>query len=193
MPAPRRDRRIERSKQALRDAMVALIMEQGFEAITVAAIAERANVGRSTFYSHFADKEDLLLDGIERLGEFLSAAIAERLAGGATCHPALAFSLPMIEHADERRDLFKALVGKRSGAMVQERMHEMIAGLVRAPLEKAGADLMCRHDVVAEYVTGAFFAILDWWLTRPSAHSAAAVDEMFCALVVPGLEARAAG
>ncbi len=65
----------------------------------------------------------------------------------------------------------------------------MIAGLVRAPLDEAGAAVMCGQDVVAEYVTGAFFAVLNWWLTRPSAHDAAAVDQMFCTMVVPGLEA----
>jgi transposase-like protein len=54
------DRRVQRSKRALREALVQLMIEKGYEETTVADIAERADVGRSTFYTHYADKEDLL-------------------------------------------------------------------------------------------------------------------------------------
>ena len=59
------DRRVQRTHQLLRGALVALIQEKGFEALTVQDIIDRANVGRATFYAHFDNKEDLLVSGLE--------------------------------------------------------------------------------------------------------------------------------
>ena len=56
------DRRIQRTRQSLRNALLELIKEKGFDAISTEEITERANVGRATFYLHYKDKEDLLLE-----------------------------------------------------------------------------------------------------------------------------------
>jgi AcrR family transcriptional regulator len=60
--AKRRDRRVERTQQLLREALLSLIREKGFEGLTVQEIIDRANVGRATFYAHFENKDDLLLN-----------------------------------------------------------------------------------------------------------------------------------
>ena len=72
------DRRARRSQQALLDALVQLMIEKGFEQTTIADIAERANVGRSTFYAHFADKEALLRQSLQGLRAYLTEAGASR-------------------------------------------------------------------------------------------------------------------
>ena len=61
------DRRVERTRQLLRDALVSLIREKGFAALSAQEIIDRANVGRATFYAHFDNKEDLLMTGLEGL------------------------------------------------------------------------------------------------------------------------------
>src|SRR5512141_2904590 len=76
---PKIDRRVQRTQQLLREALVALILEKGYDAITVQDILDLANMGRSTFYAHYRDKEDLLLSGFQMLfnafqKEFLKAA-----------------------------------------------------------------------------------------------------------------------
>lgn len=58
--APCEDRRISKSKRALREALIALLEERGFDAITVNDLCERADLNRGTFYNHFHDKENLL-------------------------------------------------------------------------------------------------------------------------------------
>src|SRR5690606_22537701 len=60
MERPAEDRRVRRTRQALLQALIELTTEQGYEHVTVQGIAERANVGRTTFYAHFRDKEELL-------------------------------------------------------------------------------------------------------------------------------------
>jgi AcrR family transcriptional regulator len=71
MSAKKEDRRVQRTRTMLFDALLDLIIEKGYEAITVQDIIDRANVGRSTFYSHFSDKEQLLLGNIDQLRESL--------------------------------------------------------------------------------------------------------------------------
>jgi AcrR family transcriptional regulator len=61
------DRRAQRTRQMLTDALGELILTKRYESITVQEITERANVGRSTFYAHFTDKDDLVADSVRRM------------------------------------------------------------------------------------------------------------------------------
>ena len=61
------DRRVQRTRQLLNEALMALIVEKGYDAITVQNLIDRANLGRSTFYAHYQDKDDLLLSGMEEV------------------------------------------------------------------------------------------------------------------------------
>ena len=66
------DRRVQRTRQLLQDALISMMIEKGYEATTVQDIIDRANVGRVTFYAHFADKETLLSSRLEDVRSFLS-------------------------------------------------------------------------------------------------------------------------
>jgi AcrR family transcriptional regulator len=65
------DRRVQRTQDLLREALLSLIREKGFDALSVQDIIDRANVGRATFYAHFDNKQDLLLSGFDGLRESL--------------------------------------------------------------------------------------------------------------------------
>ncbi len=78
--APRIDRRVQKTRQLLREALVALIREKGFAALSVQEIIDRANVGRATFYAHFDSKEDLLLTGLETVFSSLKEIQRQALA-----------------------------------------------------------------------------------------------------------------
>src|SRR2546430_13862143 len=64
------DRRIRRTRDRLGDALLELVKEKGFDAVTVQEVLDRAQVGRSTFYAHYRDKDDLFFSDLE---EFLEA------------------------------------------------------------------------------------------------------------------------
>ena len=67
-----KDRRIVRTRKLLHESLLALMIEKGYEAVTIQHIIDRANVGRSTFYSHFLDKQDLLQSGFDQLKQQLT-------------------------------------------------------------------------------------------------------------------------
>lgn len=173
-PSPTGDRRVKRSQQALLDALVELMIEKGFEATTIADIAERANVGRSTFYAHFADKEALLRESLQGLRAFLTTASA---ASRANVHPALAFALPMLEHVADSRDLFSALVSRKSTAV--DMLQTMLVELVADTLTGNATSSPVPVRLTAQHVVGSFLAVCSWWMTEASLLPAAAVDAAF--------------
>jgi AcrR family transcriptional regulator len=61
------DRRVQRTRRLLHKAFMSLILEKKYESITVQEILDRADVGRSTFYMHFRDKDELLVSGFQYL------------------------------------------------------------------------------------------------------------------------------
>jgi AcrR family transcriptional regulator len=152
------DRRVQRTHRLLTEALVELILERGWDAVSVQELCERADVGRATFYTHFADKEDLLVGGLDALGAFI-----RKQAPIASGSKPLAFARGIIDHAEEQRRLFRAVVGKRSGQIVQNHFRQLLIRLVREDLEYL-APGHPRLDVTVRYVAGAFFELLSFWL-----------------------------
>src|SRR5215470_20414517 len=70
------DARVRRTRDALGDALVELMQEKPFDTITVQDVLDRAQVGRSTFYSHYSDKDDLLMSDAEEFFELISTALS---------------------------------------------------------------------------------------------------------------------
>ena len=91
------DRRIQRTRAMLLSALLDLIVERGYEEVSVQDIVDRANVGRSTFYKHFLDKRELLLTGIAGLQELLTEQMATPNTQAAPSKRLL-FSLPLFRH-----------------------------------------------------------------------------------------------
>lgn len=172
---PSVDRRVKRSQQALLDALVQLMIEKGFEQTTIADIAERANVGRSTFYAHYADKEALLRESLQGLRAYLIEA--GTAPPRADVHPALAFSLPMLEHVVDSRDLFAAIVTRRSTAV--DLLQVMLVELVADTLTAAALPPGISKALTAEHIVGSFLSICRWWMTEANPLSASEVDRAF--------------
>jgi AcrR family transcriptional regulator len=198
------DRRVRRTRAALRDALLDLMAERGYEAVAVQDIIERADVGRSTFYNHYADKDELLRDGLANLRSIVagpagpadlatSAGPAARAAPADGPRRALRFSLPLLRHVHEQRRLVRALLGRDGRHPVLGQIQEMLTGIVRAELLAGVGDHPARvpDEALARYVVGAYLALLEWWLTSAPELTPEAADRIFRTLVTPGL--RAAG
>lgn len=187
--AERPDRRVTRTRRALEDALTGLILEKGYEAVTVQDIVNRANVGRSTFYAHFVDKDELLLASFHDIdGPQVpppGTSVAERPG------PVFAFSLEMFRHANGARRLYKSMVGRESGALAQREMDRTLDRLVREELARLGMTRRDRQtlDIVVRFVVAAFMGLLVWWLDGPDDLAPEQIDQTFRALTLPGVAA----
>jgi AcrR family transcriptional regulator len=148
-----------------------LIHEKPYDAIALKEILHRANVGRSTFYTHFRDKDELL------------ATAMDDLMGTAAAEPRLLrFSLPIFRHVDHHRHATR--MGASGRASLHARLEREIAGVVAAEL-RGGA--LVPTELAIRHVTATFRTVLDWWVDTNSALSPAEVDGLFRALVLPAL------
>ena len=185
------DRRVERTQRLLREALFSLILEKGFEALTVQEIIDRADVGRATFYAHFDNKEDLLVSGLDRLLESLKGRQREALArGGVVDQMVFAFSHDLFAHAEEHRDLFRAMVGKESGAAIQRLWHKMLLDLVRQDIKAViprGDVSSVPTEALAQFIAGALFGLLMWWFDGKMRLGVGEVNALFRRLAIPSL------
>src|SRR5260370_21298608 len=105
------DRRIQKTQNLLRDALVSLIHEKNYDAIVVKEILDRANVGRSTFYMHFRDKDELLVSGIHDMLRSIQPTV---LPSSAKRYEKIVwFSLAIFEYHDQHRRSCDAKIGTR--------------------------------------------------------------------------------
>ncbi len=189
----KQDRRVQRTRQLLRSALLSLIREKGFEALSVQDIIDRADVGRATFYAHFDNKEDLLLSGFEELKAALRQRQSEAQSRATSDDDrALAFSHHMFSHAAEHRDLYEAMVGKRSGALVERILHKLLLDLVREELKGAARNAgrePAELEGLVHFIAGGLFGMLMWWLREKRALPVEELNAMFRRYTMPALGA----
>lgn len=182
------DRRINRTRRALHSALLELMIEKGYEATSIQDLVDRADVGRSTFYTHYADKDDLLREAIDGLGDFLREAA--HAAVDDDVHPALAFSGPMILHMLEMRDLAAAVLGSSGLGHAHRHVHKMLRAMVHDSLGARAIGGFIPADVAASYVVESFLAVARWWLLEAPGKTPAEVHRIFLGLVGPALNRR---
>jgi AcrR family transcriptional regulator len=175
------DRRSQRTRQALSEALVQLIQEKDYSAITVNDIIERANVGRSTFYAHYTDKDALLLDQMDRVIEFLSQG-----------SPAQEFpyfpSLGFLQHVGgDHYELYKSLVWGPGMDLITKHLQKSLSQRVEQGLQNSGREYEVPIPILANFVTGSFLSLLKWWLENKRIYSPEQLDEMYQKMTLPGI------
>jgi AcrR family transcriptional regulator len=185
------DRRVQRTRALLLSALLDLIVERGYEEVSVQDIVDRANVGRSTFYVHFLDKRQLLLSGVERLQVLLSQHAVEPSASVPTDR-LLKFSLPLFQHIQANLRFCRALLGSQCSTIVEPQIERFLADILREELavyvvsDTAGA---VPFEVVVPHTVSAFLGVLRWWMGQPTPCAAEEIDRQFRALSVPAITA----
>ncbi|MBZ5574770.1 MAG: TetR/AcrR family transcriptional regulator [Acidobacteriia bacterium] len=195
MAVRKSDRRVQRTQELLRAALLSLIEQKGFEAISVQNIIDRANVGRATFYAHFDNKEDLLVSGLDGLRAALKDHQRQaHLHRGGSDERLLAFSHEMFAHIAEYRDVFRAMVGKRSGALIQQLLHKIMVDLVRDDVKAMVGqreNKSAPSEAVVQFVAGGLFGLSMLWAEGKLRMSAEEVNALFRRLAMPAVTAAA--
>ena len=109
------DRRVRRTRKLLHDAFISLAIEKGYEKTTIQDILDRADVGRSTFYVHYPDKEALLTASFDEMHEQLERQLAD-VPATSPVDVALPAAL-LFEHAYRNQRVYRALCGHQGGAV----------------------------------------------------------------------------
>ena len=182
----REDARVRRTRDALGDALVALMQEKPFDTITVQDVLDRAKVGRSTFYSHYSDKDDLLMSDAEEFFESVAGLLSARGDTSDRVFPVREF----FGHIIEAKQFVDALV---SSGKMNDNM-ELARGLFARGIEQRLAELPKGRGIpanerpaVAFAHAGALLALLTWWVDRGMKQPPAEMDELFHRMVWKGV------
>lgn len=181
------DRRSRRTREVLGDALIGLMHEKPLQKIRVNEVLDRAEVGRSTFYSHYRDKEDLFLSDVDDFWE----AVSTKLLRTAEASRRVAPVRELFEHVGQAREFYAALVKS-------EKVHDVMdlgighfaRGIEQRLRELKSAEALpaIHSQAVAHSLAGALFSMLLWWLDRGMPEPAAEMDKLYHRLVWSGID-----
>lgn len=190
METKKTDRRIQRTRQVIGEALISLILEKGYQKITVQNIIDRANIGRSTFYDHFQDKQDLLEKGFGHVAEELDQHMQSPHHPDDAPPRHLVHSIDFFQHAYENRDVYKAMVESGGGDILMEMGRKHIENNIQAHLsvlsnQQDAADFPL--SIISHYLASALMALITWWQDEGGAYTPEEMDDMFNTLTMPGV------
>ena len=183
----------EQTRRQILDAAIPLLAKRGYSSTTMQQLADAIGMTSGALYWHFDSKEDLLASGIENLRESLKQRQRQALSARGSDEGIFAFSRELFTHANEHRTVFQAMVGKRSGAVVQQMLQKMLVDLVRDEVRATGPERANDTPVeaVSQFIGGGLFGLLIWWGNGKMRMAVDDVDSMFRRLAIPSLKAAA--
>jgi AcrR family transcriptional regulator len=190
LSAAKVDRRVRRTRELLRRALLSLIQEQGYDRITVQDIIDRADIGRSTFYAHYRDKDDLLLSGFEDIRAALATERAEAEHGAGAKRELLQPLLTVFRHVEAHRHFWQPLTRKGGAEVVVRILRDYVADLVREHFRAqfpAVAKNQVQLEAAVQFVVGAFIGQGIWWLDNDIPYSAEEMYSIFRRLTTRGV------
>ncbi len=185
MENPLQDRRIKKSKKAIINAMLDLLNEKHYDQISVHDIVERADVGRSTFYVHFENKDDLLQKGFDQILEHL----VEQLQIGEQNQP-LSFEITsLFEHAAGHYDLYRTLTWGTGINVISNHSLLFLTDKIEALMQQKQLEMKVSTPkaLVSYTLAGNLLLLLKWWLDEKMPCSPQEMNVYFQAVVLPGL------
>lgn len=160
--------RVRRTQKLLREALVELIEERGFDALTIGEITERAMVSRAAFYRNYQDKYDL----VEQIFEEAMRALLNALDEVGQQHPPAVW-VEFFAHIAAYDRLYRALLGGKGSPWFARKMRAALADMVKAlgqgPLNAHAAEHHSHtfaDDFVPDVVATMFVEATTWWLEK---------------------------
>lgn len=183
LPAhPQTDLRIRRTRRLLTQALIELTAELPFEAVTVRTLTERAEVGYTTFFRHYASIEDLLRAAVDDLLAELIALLPP-LTGNAPQHAAAL----IFQHVREHPGLYRLLLSTTHSLDVRAQIVEIGARELLQTYE-ARQEARVPLDIAATHLIQSFLNLIDWWLRHDMLPAPERMGDIYCELILRPVE-----
>ncbi|MFJ9365068.1 TetR/AcrR family transcriptional regulator [Nocardia sp. NPDC101769] len=167
--------RVRRTRALLREALVDLIEERGFDRVTVGELTARAMISRAAFYRNYRDKYQLV-------EQIFDEAFAELTAAGSDRPPGQRWQ-EFLAHIDAYHRLYGALLGRRGSPWFADRMRAALAAMVSEHLPGQGGDALA-----SAVVSAMFMQSIVWWLDHDRPYPPAELAERSASLIGAVLE-----
>jgi AcrR family transcriptional regulator len=175
-PLTRHQRRRIQTRKSLIQAAVELVIQKGYEAVTVQDITDRADLGRGTFYIHFKDKEDVVWSAIQGLILELEQEAHQQYKDSLPDYLEYYFLRNIFRYADRNRDLFRVSFGERGSAALTRRVQDLVVAIILYDLQEGpiprDPTSNVPAEIVAQMMTGLITRVISWWLDTPNDYTA---------------------
>ena len=180
--ARRLDRRVQRTRKLLREALMALILEEGYDDISIQDITEKANLGRATFYLHFKDKDELLLEVIDEFIKDFLQQVPQLSQAQWRLDDSKAIE-KLFDFAADHYDLYRIMIigsgGITASRQLQRTMADNIRDCIDEEMETLGVDPIISQDFIANHFAGSLLGTIYWWLDNDLPYTVEEMAEMF--------------
>lgn len=165
MSVNQNDLRVIKTKRGLREAFIRLLLQKGYDAISIQDIATEAQAARVTFYRHYKDKEELLVDCLNVIYEELAERVKQVSADDKFEQPYLALHI-FYEHIEEEETIYKILFSSRGTQVVVERLRKLFAERAKSQIPARFPDMQLQVplDIMAYHSASAHIGLAIWWL-----------------------------
>jgi AcrR family transcriptional regulator len=180
-PITRHERRRLQTRKILMQATLQLVLEKGYDAITIQNITDQADLGRGTFYIHFKDKEEVVWTMFQDLYQEMEQK----------AHQQLDRNMPQVEyygllnifrHAEKNRDLYRLMFGGQGSALLTVRVQDFLAKTflfdIRNAPDPKEINFSLPEEIEAQILTGMISRLLFWWLETPNDYTAGQMAAM---------------
>ncbi|SES61781.1 transcriptional regulator, TetR family [Oceanobacillus limi] len=187
------DRRINKSKQALKDALILRMETSDFKKITITEIVQHANLNRGTFYKHYDTKEALLEELIDDvMCDLIESYRAPYLHSDALVIKELTASkIKIFEHVYSYSKFYRAIVSSNAVPGIQHKISDVFKQLSRDDMEILGTTSNVDRDFVSSYYAHALLGLILEWINSGFKYTPAYMAEQLIAIVTfPGADVK---
>lgn len=179
------EQRKQRTRRQLMEAAGELLIEKGFDRMSIQDITDRADVGRGTFYIHFQDKDDIVWEVLREHTEATTAQFYERLAREPFPRREYLSWLMFFQMAEGTREVTRAMTQGNVSARLNQRFMQYVASVYERNLRAGNysAQTNLPLEVFAQFIAGATMQLMIWWLTTPNPYSAEQMTDMLFEMV----------
>lgn len=169
-----------RTRKQLQTALVALILEKGYDTVSIQDITDRADLARATFYLHAKDKEELLWSLIKDLIHKTEAEVEQKFTSPYPPQAEYYGYRNIFEHMGKNRDIYRVILGNRGSSSMMHRVHEYMVSETLIDMERFGiyADLRLPAEIAAQIVVGSILSLAIWWLENPNDYTSEQMGSM---------------
>ncbi len=185
MKQDKQDRRSQRTRRLVNSALLQLLFERHYDAITVQDILDRAEIGRSTFYTHYFDKEDVLTSIAEQMLETFDQQFSHRKV-----EQGIIPALELFQHVQQNYQYFQAMMRGNTGEVLWEAAQTTLSKSIEQTLTTTSMEKRppsIPWDVISQYLAGSFLHLLKWWLRAEMPYSPEQMEGIFRQLALPGV------
>jgi AcrR family transcriptional regulator len=169
------DPRAKKTRKYLREALLTLIKEKGFDAITVGDLTNAAEINRATFYQHYQDKYDLLDQTIDDMLNSLGTYVAPKDYDDFTTREGIIpIHLRMFEFISEHAFFFQVMMGENGIPSFQSRLQKMIGQFMREKIDQLHPNpvsMKIPKEIIIHYISFAILGLLSYWLENDMNYS----------------------